>query len=157
MESSALSLAPSIRKSFRIKADTLVRQFICKAAGEDATCSLPPNRLRTVERTQLNGEMLWGKKKKKAILSHTITYIDLENPRLLHKKQNKDFKLTLWVTIYRIRFKNTSLWKCCSAAVKHNWLRVNKLVGGEKSKQTYRVLNIGVNVDKDQLLIAKFS
>lgn len=34
------------------------------------------------------------KKKRKKLLPHVVIYIDLENIRLLHNKQNKNFELT---------------------------------------------------------------
>lgn len=48
-------------------------------------------------------------RKKKSIILHIVIHIDLENTRLLQKKQNEDFRLTWQGAICRIWFKNTSV------------------------------------------------
>lgn len=134
----AVSLALSIRKPLWIRVDTPVRQFTCKLAGKDSTF-LPS--FRHVKGCG-EGIALWGNtmaRKKKNIILHIVIHIDLENTRLLQKKQNEDFRLTWQGAICRIWFKNTSLWKHCSVAVNHNILRVNLLYGqgGRKITSEY--------------------
>lgn len=120
------------------------------------TLTFFPFLLRAMEKIQLSVETLQPERKK-----HYPTYSLTYWPRK-HKTPAKEAKQRLQIDLAGSNLQdlvqNISLWKHCSVVVNHDIPRVNVLKGGQRWPQntieTYRALNVVVNVDRVQLWIS---